>query len=135
MAMTRRMFLRVVASCAATVAAGWLLWRDSFTSFLGRGTARLVALVLSPEQRLRAHFSYLDLDPEGVRQFIADYSRYRQPLGRRTRVPPDFYTQYLLSTDFFRNRADESRRVRYVAFSDPYVSPCRNPLARPAGAA
>lgn len=134
MMMTRRTFLRVGASCGAAFAAGWLIWRESLTSVFSRGSERIGALVLSPEQRLYAHFRYLQLDPDGVRQYLADYSRYRDPLSRYSRLPEDFYTRYLLSTDFFRWGADESRQVRYVAFADPYVSPCGNPLARPPGA-
>jgi hypothetical protein len=133
MAMTRRTFLRVAAACGAAFAAGWLLWLDSFTWFFSRVAARLLALVLSPEQQLRAHFRYLVLDSDGVQQYVADYYRYRQPLPRRP-LPPDFYTRYLLSTDFFSHGADESRRVHYVGFSDPYVTPCSNPLARLEGA-
>lgn len=134
MMMTRRTFFRVVASCGAVFVAGWLFWRESLTSFFSRGTERILALVLSPQQRLYAHFSYLQLDPDGVQRYLADYNRYREPLSRHSRLPEDFYTLYLLSTDFFRLGADESRQVRYVAFADPYVSPCRNPLARPPGA-
>ena len=37
---------------------------------------------------------------------------------------------YLSSTDFFINDADESRPVRFVALYDPYVSPCYNPFRR-----
>jgi hypothetical protein len=38
--------------------------------------------------------------------------------------------QFLLSTDFFRFDADERRRVSYVGYYDPAVTPCNNPLAR-----
>jgi hypothetical protein len=132
--MTRRTFLGVVISCAAASAAGWQFWRESLTRSVSRGRERILALALSPEQRLRAHFPYLQLEPDGVRQYLADYRRHRQPLSGRSPLPEDFYTQYLLSTDFFRWGADESRPVHYVAFADPYVSPCRNPLARPPAA-
>jgi hypothetical protein len=130
MRITRRTFLRVVALCGASLAVGWVAWRDSFTSLFGRGAARLVALVLSPEQQLRAHFRYLDLDQDGVDRYFADYQHHQEPLPRRRPLPPDVYMRYLLSTDFFLHGADESRRVHYVGFVDPYVTPCSNPLAR-----
>ena len=38
-------------------------------------------------------------------------------------------SRFLLSTDFFRHGGDESRALRYVAYFDPYRSPCANPLA------
>jgi hypothetical protein len=124
-----------MASCGAGFAAGWLIWRESLTWIFSRGSERIVALALTPEQRLYAHFRYLQLDPEGVRQYLADYALHQQPLSRYSRLPEDFFTQYLLSTDFFRWGADESRQLHYVAFADPYVSPCGNILARPPAAA
>ena len=128
--MTRRRFLQILASCGALLAAAWLLWRNSLTSLFDRGTARLLAVVLTPQQRLRAHFRYLDLDSGGVDQYFADYQRFRGSLSRHSPLPREVFTDYLLSTDFFRYGADESRRVRYVGFYDPYATPCNNPLAR-----
>ena len=37
--------------------------------------------------------------------------------------------QYLISSDFFRNGADETRTVNYLGYCDPRV-PCDNPFAR-----
>jgi hypothetical protein len=39
-------------------------------------------------------------------------------------------TQYLLSTDFFRNGADQTRVVNYLGYYNPMVA-CNNPFARP----
>ena len=39
-------------------------------------------------------------------------------------------TSFLLSTDFFDRLGDPEGRVSYIAFADPYVSGCANPLAR-----
>lgn len=127
--MTRRTFLRAVAWSAAPLAAGSVAWRDSLAWFVDRSTRRLVALVRSPEQRLRAHFDYLDLDAAGVERYFADYERNRPGFSRRLPLPPDACTRYLLSTDFFRHGADESRRIHYVGFYDPDVTPCNNPFA------
>ena len=127
--MTRRKFLQIVAVCGASVAAGWVATRDSFGSLVDRASARLLALALSPERRLRAHFNYLDLDPSGVRQYLADYQLQHGSFSRYTPFSTDVYLRYLLSTDFFRHGADERRRIAYVAFYDPYVTPCNNSLA------
>ena len=65
-----------------------------------------------------------------VEHFEADYRRH---VGERL-VPgrwPDWArAQLLLSTDFFRFDADESRVIQYVGFYDPSLAPCTNPLAR-----
>jgi hypothetical protein len=37
--------------------------------------------------------------------------------------------EYLLSTDFFRNKMDESRIVKYIGFYNPYQMPCTNPFS------
>ena len=76
------------------------------------------------------HFDYLNLDAGGVRQFVADYERFRPNFRRRSPLPPDVYTTYLMSTDFFQGDADDSRPVRYVLFYDPELTRCHNPLAR-----
>jgi hypothetical protein len=51
--------------------------------------------------------------------------RHRPPFSPLA-LPPDGCTRYLFSTDSFRNGADESRRVRYVGFYDPGVTPRNN---------
>jgi hypothetical protein len=37
---------------------------------------------------------------------------------------------FLLSSDFFRNGADESGPVHYLALHDPWKVGCTNPFAR-----
>jgi hypothetical protein len=127
---SRRRFLEIAAVCGVPLAAGslasdgWLAW------FGSRASRRLLALARSPEERLRNHFAYLDLEPEGVARYFADCARYRAGFSRYVPFPPEIYTNYLLSTDFFKNGADESQLVRYVGFYDPAVTPCSNPLAQ-----
>jgi hypothetical protein len=126
---TRRTFLRAAAWGAAPIAVVSFGWRDGLAWFVDRSTARLLAFVRTPEQQLRAHFDYLNLDPAGVERYFADYRSYRAALSPRLPLPSDVYTRYLLSSDFFRHGADESRTVEYVGFYDPDVTPCNNPLA------
>lgn len=35
-------------------------------------------------------------------------------------------SNFLLSTDFFQNKADTTRKVKYLGFYDPYNRPCTN---------
>lgn len=82
------------------------------------------------EGRIRSHFDYLDLDPAGVSAFAREYETQREKIGFLSPPDPEVFQRYLLSTDFFQHGADESRTLRYVAFYDPYVSPCWNPCVR-----
>jgi hypothetical protein len=128
--MTRRRFLKAAVLGGAALAGGSLAWSSSFEWFYSRASRRILAVLQSPEQRLRSHFAYLDLDPDGVTRYFADCERYRAGFSRRLPLSPDACTNYLMSTDFFRNGADESRLVRYVGYYDQAVTPCNNPLAR-----
>jgi hypothetical protein len=127
--MTRRQFLKIAGWCAAPLTVVAVASRNSAARAVNRIGERLLALVQSPDERLRSHFSYLTLDNAGVEQFFTDHRRFRGDLPRHARLPSDAYTRYLLSTDFFRHRADESQIVRYVGFYDPDNTPCGNPLA------
>jgi len=127
---TRRTFLQIAGWCAAPAAVGILAGRRSIGWAVDRSIARFTALVRSPEDCLRSHFSYLTLDTAGVDQYFADYQHAFGPLPRHLPLSSDFCTQYLMSTDFFRHGADESRLVRYVGFYDPDRTACNNPLAR-----
>lgn len=44
------------------------------------------------------------------------------------RLENNVVTNFLLSTDFFLNGADESRKVTYLAFYNPLIRPCQNPF-------
>ena len=37
--------------------------------------------------------------------------------------------EFLLSTDFFMNKMDESREIQYFSIYDPYKRPCSNPFS------
>ena len=76
--------------------------------------------------RIHEHFPYLSLDAPGVLQFASDYQGERGELFGDLRS--NVFTNYLLSTDFFPNGADESRIVAYVGLYNPYHG-CENPFA------
>lgn len=100
---------------------------------------------------LEKKLSWLKLDEEGVRAFSEDFGyselagwagmfglvyRYVDifDLASSSGKLHDFedivVLQYLLSTDFFQNDADESGVVKYLGYYDPFRPGFRNPLAR-----
>ena len=120
---TRRVFVTSLLGAAAlTAGAGVWHWDSLRREWIVR--------------KLTAHFDYLDIDPAGARRFVEVFEKYRYPIRRNPLkllfgpLPDEIYTNYLSSTDFFINDADQSRRVRFVALYDPYVSPCYNPFRR-----
>jgi hypothetical protein len=143
---TRRQFVVVGAGLLFLLLAGYVLtaWRR-YQVRMGYGWGRIADYVgtqgrevsawsrqahLSPAERILGRFDYMQFEPGAVEAFVRDYERHRGPLRRF--VPPrnaqeEVFDRFLLSTDFFLNGADESRRVRYVRFYDPYVNPCWNP--------
>lgn len=94
------------------------------------------------ERRIQNELSFLKLDKEGVTRFVADYTRSMSSKSRLTLKGYSFLglnaqksqkinnliNAYLLSTDFFTNKMDESRTVKYVGLYDPYFRPCAHPF-------
>jgi hypothetical protein len=75
--------------------------------------------------RLRYHF---------VASNASSFKRFSRSTDMRSRMgtfEDTLVSTYLLSSDFFWNGSDESRKVNYVAYYDP-IRPCHNPFARPA---
>src|SRR5262245_13075185 len=96
--MTRRRFFTAAVLTGAPLAAGALAWSGLVGSPVSGASSRLLALE-SPEHRLRRHFGYLALDPEGLTRYFADCARYRPGFSRRQPLQPEIATNYLLSTD------------------------------------
>ena len=119
--LTRRLLLGFVAGLGviggAAVAWRWL-WRPSGSAL--DPNPRIMA------RRIREHFDYLNIDDRALTTFVDEHLRHHPDILN----PLDVYSKFLMSTDFFQNDADESRYVRYVAYYDPYVTPCYNPLVR-----
>jgi hypothetical protein len=80
--------------------------------------------------RIREAFPYLKLDAEGLAAFSRDLVTYRDAGELRTAAFLGLRERFLLSTSFFDDGADEAKVVEYVAFHDPYITPCSNRLAR-----
>lgn len=105
---------------------------------------------------LKRRVGYLGVDAASFDVFAVDYLKHRKQYIRDLtrlsafslpfrffspyswsdkenafrRLEDNIVSQYLLSTDFFQNGADENRAVKYILFYDPYVTVCRNPFNR-----
>lgn len=128
--MKRRRFLWITAGLA-TVAAGTL----GLTRVRRRGeTNAPVPTGVAPEppppeqqglyDDLRHYYRYLQIDDAVIWAYLRDLRRYRRRVSKRSARK-----QFLLSTDFFPNGADETRPIRYVQLYDPYIGVCYNPMA------
>jgi hypothetical protein len=120
----------------------------------GRGAAQAKIATL-----VRSRLSFLRLEEAGLQAFAHDQvaallakrptwnrmkyhflsvfskslTRYNTSSDRRTRserLADNLASTYLLSSDFFLNKADPSRVVEYLNLYDP-LRPCGNPFARP----
>ena len=130
--------------------------RRNFLKVAGLGTAAValptVGAYSTPLEKTTAdiimnQFSFLKLDKKGVQQFVADYYQLegtsRSPIARlkmklydvfkvssdRSQLVRGITTLYLVSSDFFQNKMDESRIVRYKGIYNPYKTPCANPFS------
>lgn len=127
-----------------------MLKRRKFLEFIGIGGA-LVLLPISIFVAVKSlediavdlitqEFHYLKLDPEGVRKYAQDYLQKDKP-GIASNIKWRSYfvlnfnasdsdnikflvTYYLLSSDFFMNKMDESKTVRYMGINHQYTAPC-----------
>ncbi len=91
---------------------------------------------------IKAQLDFLNLDPEGVERFVKAYSLNKDRYYKLTMKGygllgisasksgkvHQMVNTYLLSTDFFTNKMDESGIVRFVALYDPYARPCSHPF-------
>ncbi|ALI99897.1 twin-arginine translocation signal domain-containing protein [Rufibacter tibetensis] len=90
---------------------------------------------------------YLKLDKKGVEQFVQNYfqnhyvkdslraqinlkSIYFLDLNiQKSEMVTKMVQDYLLSTDFFMNKMDETKTVKYMGVYTPYKRPCANPFS------
>ena len=96
---------------------------------------------------IKNQFSFLRLDEKGVRQFVADYYATEGASktllaqakmkafcllkldSEQSQTVRGITTVYLISTDFFQNKMDESRLVKYQGLYNPHKTPCANPFS------
>lgn len=97
------------------------------------------------EQIIKSELEFLKLDDAGLKAFVRDYSAVKD---RKYKLIVKSYgllgigpeqsgkihqivSTYMLSTDFFANKMNESRVIRYIALYDPYLRPCSHPFTSP----
>lgn len=94
---------------------------------------------------LRKELYYLTLEPNGLTQFIADYFAatgndtvaaakwkllyYLKSGWEKSDRISDLMKYYLLSSDFFIHKMDESKVVNYLGLFNSYKSPMPNPYS------
>ena len=105
------------------------------------------------------HLSYLKWDKTEVMTFIQDFIDHidnkgyienklnkfsllypiynytnlldKTPVASKVRsFEEKIITNFLLSSNFFREGADETKPVKYLFYYDPYKAPCQNSLAK-----
>lgn len=130
--------------------------RRKFLKLAGFGTIALAlptfaAYSASVEDALAGiilnEFPFLKLDRAGVKQFVADYYKLtgaNRQLTMNLKTKTYYFLKvgseqsqlvrtlthlYLISTDFFVHRMDESREVKYLGWYSPHKTPCANPFS------
>jgi hypothetical protein len=95
------------------------------------------------EKVIFSELGFLKLDNEGVRRFVADYTRSMTSKNKmmlkgysfmgigaaKSQKINSLINAYLLSTDFFMNKMDEGRTIKYIGLYDPYTRPCAHPFS------
>ena len=82
------------------------------------------------KEHLRHRLPYLQLPETTIDAFIADHVANGKRVPKRSGALSDLRKTFMLSTDFFLKDGDESRPLAYVAYFDPYITPCWNPLLK-----
>lgn len=129
--------------------------RRSFLLLTGVATGMVIIppslYFISPEIKsyaqllIKKELSYLQLDQKGIDLYIEDYFKnennntistikwkalyYLNFDSEKSERINDLLKYYLLSTDFFINRMDTKRQVKYIGMFDPYKSPIPNPYS------
>ncbi|KAA3436784.1 twin-arginine translocation signal domain-containing protein [Rufibacter hautae] len=133
--MNRRNFLRLTGLAGAALVALPSL------GFMSTSIKDAAVGIITKE------LSYLKLDKKGVEQFVDDYFKghyinsslktqinlkscyYLGVDANESRLLSKLVHNYLTSTDFFLNKMDESKTVKYIGVNKSYKMPCSNPFS------
>ncbi|WEK21221.1 MAG: hypothetical protein P0Y49_08710 [Candidatus Pedobacter colombiensis] len=107
--------------------------------FMESGLKKYVTLIL------RRELFYLKLESEGVSRYVDDYFKatrndmvstlkwkilyYSNSNWKKSDRIGNLIKYYLLSSDFFINKTDESKLVNYLGLFNSYKSPVPNPYS------
>lgn len=93
---------------------------------------------------IERQLDYLNLEPGSVVSYVNDYFTESNNILERVKWKAMYYLHvswensdqimelikyYLLSSNFFINKMDESKTVKYLGLYSPYKSPVPNPFA------
>jgi hypothetical protein len=135
---TRRQLL-TAALAAPLGLTGWYVHEHDFKGLvLHVLQARLNSLRLEADLNQFADNFYADVGTYGFRGRLlalgypvldrVDFLDLRE--ADQEKFEYRVVSRFLLSTDFFRNGADETRPVSYVAYNSPYHHACGSPFAQ-----
>ena len=131
--MTRRTFFAIGAAITAGAAGALAVAVKLRPVALMEHHRRFAGFGRTPLARLRAEYAWLAVEPGAFEKYLAGYERYYGAMTRFSVPLADFYTRFLLSTDFFPRLASPSADrapVRFTGFYYPAESPCYNPVAQ-----
>ena len=140
--MKRRNFIGLIAGATAGVAVGTYLFTESFDE--------LAKKIIIKDT------STLNIDPSELNRFFEDVKKHKVwdrifPYSHKQLIKWHYYVDnplfglpyavnykayrskmvgtFLLSTDFFLNKMNNAKSIRYRALFDPYQFPCSNPFS------
>ena len=126
----RRRFLIWTGALGAALVVGTFYGLPGVRENAGSWARRLAGARRTPQSKLLTYFHYLKIPGNVADSYVADYRAHVHDIGRLSLLDEDFYTRFLLSTDFFQNGAEETRALAYVSIYGPTITLCYNPLAR-----
>ena len=131
--MKRRFFIFSAATFSIVGSGGAYWWgrRNSNVSLTETGNdaepAKAKARFI---QAIQEKLNYLELDRTALTQYQIEIEKIfgRIPELRKNETAETFASHFLLCTNFFIDGEDTSKKIRFVTFYDPYISPCFNPV-------
>ncbi|MBC8986433.1 hypothetical protein H9X96_11655 [Pedobacter sp. N36a] len=131
--MKRRKFLLLTGLASGSILIPPTLY------FVSPGVKQFAALLIERE------FKYLKLEPGSVAHYVDDYFAaggnhimtnlrwktmyYLNMNWEDSNLIFELIRTFLLSSDFFIHKTDETRIVRYIGLYNPYKSPVPNPFS------
>ncbi|ALL05834.1 hypothetical protein AQ505_10215 [Pedobacter sp. PACM 27299] len=131
--MKRRKFLLLTGLASGSILIPSALY------FVSPGVKQFAALLIERE------FKYLKLEPGSVTHYVDDYFAaggnnimanlrwktmyYLNMNWEQSNLIFELIRTFLLSSDFFIHKTDETRVVRYIGLYSPYKSPVPNPFS------
>lgn len=98
---------------------------------LGRVRIMQTSAIYILALKIKRHFFYLNVPFSESALFAKRHLESGHFRGYRLLAAPleeSLLSRFLMSMDFFTHAADENRQLSFVAYYDPYLSPCYNPF-------